>query len=586
MTGYHYGEQPVAIGDWCDTLALKRRGRRQRVDEVEVVGTWPTGVGIVDGTMKPWIPPFVPAKKDMHSHIASAMKRYGVRMPEQDAGEIAVFEQYCKGFIETYFKPPVSMPTFEEWLEHSKYPGWRREELREVARRTNYARPGNKREDWFYAQSFIKDESYPEPKIARTINALSDEIKCIYGPAFHAIDKATYATLGGKWFIKGTNPRELPKRMAALFGDRPVVETDFSSFESHHRGAFNRIVRHWMMHMVRGFPRCGRQWKKTLSRIVHGTNTCRYSTIEVTLDETLMSGASWTSSSNGVMNLLIMSYIWARSSRPDLGVRELIELAKEFPGLVEGDDGISVDTGFDEAIVKKLGLKLKFERHARFGEANFCGVVMGEDGEVMTDPKEFIRKFYLLPQSLAHASEKKKMAYLRCKAMSALVQYRNCPVVGPIAQSVMDRTKGYDIRGVIGQFDRYTQDKIRNALAMKKTLASETTHIKDTTRIAMEQRYGLVTRLQREIEEKVLRDGRAVFDHFDMLTRAEVDQRNYHIVKDVAEATIPIRYYVDPRVAAIARQGFLKRRKQRTPSTALMKQLASEGGRWLSTECW
>jgi hypothetical protein len=133
-----------------------------------------------------------------------------------------------------------------------------------------------------------------------------------------------------------------------------------------------------------------------------------------------------------------------------------------------------------------------------FGAASFCGKVCDmETLTIIADPVKFIRKFFALPPHLAYASESKRLAYLRAKAMSATVTYVNCPVITPLVHQVLDLTRGYDVRGVhLGHWKQGLLDLAiegntwrKSPVVVDNTIARE--HMASTFGISVEMQLAL-----------------------------------------------------------------------------------------------
>jgi hypothetical protein len=170
-------------------------------------------------------------------------------MPGYNGDEMKLFTEYYREFIALAFQPlrDDEVPGFKQWLDHTSYSGARKNALIKL-REEILCHDGKH----FAVKSFIKDEFYSEPKNPRAINSYTDESKTLLGALFHAIDKKTFAT---RFFVKGSNPKTWPQRLEELFGNMPVLTTDFSSFEAHHWGALARVPYYWALHMIRDLTR-------------------------------------------------------------------------------------------------------------------------------------------------------------------------------------------------------------------------------------------------------------------------------------------------------------------------------------------
>jgi len=311
------------------------------------------------------------------------------------------------------------------------------------------------------SKGFIKSETYVhEVKQPRCINSPSDESKVILGYIIYVMDKALYSINDHGWFTKGTAPRDWPDMLEAKHGDEPVMETDFSSFEAHHSEDFCRIAKFWMMHIIR--PLCSSSERKLIARMVEGTNECLFSTLKCRVAQRLMSGVLWTSSMNGMLNLLLMSYIIGKSDPilRQLPTKDLASRAKSyFRGSVEGDDGLCTAKHVDVSIIKKLGLDLKFERHPHYSQAGFCGIitVLDTHRSIVTDPIKFLSNFFLLDKKFLD-SIRKHGSLIKAKCISAKYNYGNTPVIGPFVDAVLKMVRHKDITNVLSELDERHRD--------------------------------------------------------------------------------------------------------------------------------
>jgi hypothetical protein len=433
--------------------------------------------------------PFIPSGASQANQVAACIHRFGRKMPTPRAERAKDFERYAREFIVKAFKPVTSgdIPTFDEWLEDSGYPGPRREELRHV--RDEMTKIGEKD---CVNKSFIKWESYMELKQPRAINSYTDEIKVYLGRFVKAVDKATFRN---RWFVKGDDPKYRPNKLMDMFGLNPVFCTDFSSFEAHHSGVYARVVRFWMMHMLR-CSSIDRHVKSLVSRLMLGQNTCKFGTITAKVDQRLMSGALWTSSSNGVLNLLIMSYIYAKSMGGD------VETGLKFKGLFEGDDGIFESFNADRSLIEEMGLKLDFDRHENFSTASFCGVccVPGKNVNT-TDPKKVLRNFFVLPKQYNGAKDSTKWMLLRAKALSYKYLYNDCPIVGPLVDRVCDLTRSYNVSSQRAELDWYKRQVFDRACESKVWL--QRPQILEETRDVVSKSFGIDRYTQIQIEDAI-----------------------------------------------------------------------------------
>jgi hypothetical protein len=417
------------------------------------------------GLSRPLLKPFVPDPNDIGNEIASCVHRSCTKMGEIDGDRIYV---YGKMFIEKVFQPLTTdeVVDFDTWLSNTPYSVKRRELFRKLRSSCSHIKSFD-----LICKSFIKNESYPKLKQARGINSYPDVVKALWGNIFHSIDKKTFlhgpdgpVAPGRGYFLKGVDPRDWANILKSDFENHPVATNDFSSFEAHHRGVYAKLVHHWMMHMLRN---CGmsHSYLATISRAVLGRNDLTFKHIHATVDQRLMSGAMWTSSANGVLNLIIMSYLVTDAQFPGRAPCELVSLARQhFVGRVEGDDGIcACPVKPSSGTMASLGLKLDFVRHEDASTADFCSIVCStNDDTVLRDPVKFIRTFFAVPTK--YKSRGSALGLLRAKAMSLYYNYRNSPVVGKCCYNVLRQTRSVSVDGVSAELDTWSAQTFERAL--------------------------------------------------------------------------------------------------------------------------
>jgi hypothetical protein len=480
--------------------------------------------------------------------VAGCCHRFGVDMPVFGP-KIQEFVEFAKAFI-LKLEPlrEGDVPSFEDWLTRGGYPGSRIRNLRKLRQSLKHVDAR-----FMDTKGFVKFESYlkfatdalgmmnaGDPKVARIINSYSDISKVILGPLIHAMDKNTFKC---GFFVKGTNPREWPAMLEGLLGTDKVSETDFTSFEAHHHDEFAEIIHFWMMHMVRNVA--SNSIKRALSRMVKGVNRNNMKWIKASVSQRLMSGALWTSSANGLLNLLILAWISLRAEHPDLPTSELIDLFHTFKGRVEGDDGIcKYIEGMENYIREVLGeypdktTTLKMEVHSHYSQAKFCGIVCDRDTmEVVTDPLKVLLNFGLCDKRYNCARENVLDALSRSKALSYKVNYNNCPVIGPFCHKVCDLTRSVDVRHVSSEMGAWEHELVDLALNEKVWLKKP--EIDMRSRVVVEERYGLAVCEQLRIEEAIHKwsKGPFLYDFTPYCSHAHVEHALTHVVRTRENST-------------------------------------------------
>lgn len=442
LRGYVVGDFDICINEPSNRLYIKVK-RPARVEHI--VGVYGKMLIVDRVSKRPFYPPFIPNQRHVANHVASVIHRFGCKMPRYNGDVFKDFNEFSRLLIRS-FSPvtPHELPDFEDWLLRTSYNGSRKSQLRAL----KYSKPGM---DYSLSKSksFIKWEGYCDAKHPRAINSPSDESKICLGPLINAIDKKTFKA---KWFVKGSDPREWPKRLLSVLGTDPVMETDFSSMESHHRDGFAKLIFYWFMHMSRT-AMVRNSSRRLVAKLMLGTNSTEFRTLTAMIPQRLMSGAMWTSSANGVLNLCLLSYLIMRSRFPHLEPSQLIQLhGREFRGFVEGDDGLCAASDVNMDLITGLGLKLKFKFSSNYTEASFCGIVTsGCDGTLVTDPLKVLRNFFVIPPKYKMASDATHRQLFRAKALSYKYLYNDCPVVGPLCDKVCELTKSVDCRKVMSE---------------------------------------------------------------------------------------------------------------------------------------
>lgn len=394
----------------------------------------------------------MPSLTSTSNQIIACVHRFGRNMPDPDPATILDFERYCRRFIVEEFEPitTLDLPSFDVWLEHTPYSNARKKQLRELRKTMSLD------DKAFDSQSFGKWEQYPKYKAMRAINSPSDLSKAILGPLIWASDKKTFKS---RFFVKGSDPKTWPDQLRKLFGTQRVVETDFTAFESTHRDKFAEIISFWLDHMTQ-LVRTDLQWQY-IQHLVNGTNRAVFKFVTATIPQRLMSGSLWTSSANGVLNLMIMSYLSGRAQYPNLDPERLADIMRqEFVGKVEGDDGITLDVGITPLQIANLGIVLDFEPHDNYSQANFCGITCPLDGgSIIIDPMKVMRKFFLIPPKYMNSPAKVHLELLRAKALSYAHLFGECPIVGALSRAVLRLTSNVRISRSILEY--YT-DEVRH----------------------------------------------------------------------------------------------------------------------------
>lgn len=421
---------------------------------------------------------------------------------------IRLFVSYAKRLIRTRLQPLSEIDhDFDKYVENANKPS---KFLLDCA--TKAVRASQYSGELFTIKSFLKRESYPSPKHPRGINPHPIETNTLLGRLFQQLDPALFSLSNnhGPCFVKKIPVDQRAQFISDKFGDRPVNTTDFSSFECHHRGPFTEVAWFWIHHLAH------RSVDKSILDVVHELlfkdNLCDFGDIQALVPQTLMSGALWTSSQNGSLNLFIMSFIVLHSKYPNANATELARRFDEFNGCFEGDDGI-FEGYVNPDVINRLGLKLKINEstggrpHENFTTASFCGIVKILDEPTnIVDPRKTMCDFFVLPPAYASMRDSRVLALLRAKALSYYYQYRNVPIVGPLAFAVLERTKSITV-SVDDEEDFYKRNILRSAIQSGQ-FWKQPPEISPAVRVFVEQQFELDVQYQLEYEREISKWGK------------------------------------------------------------------------------
>jgi hypothetical protein len=493
-------------------------------------------------------------------------------MPLGRYAELLRFQQYAACFTRRFFAPlsASDIPSFDGWLDGTGYPGPRKRYLRRLA-----ARVAHTEVKFAWSLAFIKWEGYSESKQPRAINSPSDESKVILGRYISAVDKLCIFALD--YFVKKTNPRDWPKLLADRFGVNKVMETDFSSFEAHHVGVLGDVVYDVYQHCLSG---CGmpQTHLELMRQLFLGPNKSVFTTCDVTVNRRLMSGALWTSSANGVLNLLLMSYLNLRTVLGPVDAHTMVENFQDvFIGLCEGDDGICVNRDVPESLIHDLGLKLEFSVAENFGAASFCGNLCDpEDLRITTDPVKFLRNFFLIPQKYLQSSRSVHYALLRAKALSYLYLHKHTPIIGPICMWVCRRTRSHNAR-----FDECGWKAEMARGAEREALWHGECVITDRARALMCDRFGIPPNRQLEIE-RAARGDQMVLNLDDLMSPDDHRLADEFVYPERPEGVfLPPLTFLHDSIAKAAVEGLQPSREWKKGRVA--KQAAAQEKRFRNT---
>jgi hypothetical protein len=367
---------------------------------------------------------------------------------------------WCRGNLVPL--PHDTDVSVEHWLEHTNYPSWRKEELRQAWDKTGNIWDPEMAQKFFACKSFVKDEVYPKYKHARAINSRSDSFKCAVGPIFKLIEEQVSDHPS---FIKHVPMEKRPEyilrklhREGAIY-----IATDYTAFEAQFVSELMAACEFELYKFMSEHLPTGLDFMNLVRTVLGGENVCKFRNFVATCSGTRMSGEMCTSLGNGFSNLMFMLYTCQK-----VGCRNV-------DGVVEGDDGLFTMVGAPptEEDFAELGLVIKAEIHTKLETASFCGMIFDlDDRRIISDPRKVMATFGWTSRQYASVRPHKLRALLRCKALSLACQYPGAPIIAALAR--------YGLR---------VTSSISNTSALKQTLKAKNLSIWERDRLIKTIRY-------------------------------------------------------------------------------------------------
>lgn len=340
-------------------------------------------------------------------------------LPTIDNSRLGRLALFVSEFL-TRYVPVVRPYSFEEWLEMTSYSVARKNQLRDAFDALRGGLPPRKLAS--HIDTFVKSEFYTTWKHARMINSRHDAFKAWSGPRFRAIEDAVYRL---PQFIKHVPVPERPSLISSLrkAGCR-YFQTDFTAFESHFSPSVMnsiecQLYRHCLKDDAHVDYLCG---------VISGRNEMRTrSGVRARVLGRRMSGDMCTSLGNGFTNLMLALFIAAEHNAT-------------LEGFVEGDDGIfRADFDLDPSDYASVGFTIKIIEVPDPCVASFCGLIFGDSGEIVRDPRKFLMGFGWT-HSFIGAGDRIMDELLRAKALSCVYETPQCPIIGAFARYALKRT--------------------------------------------------------------------------------------------------------------------------------------------------
>lgn len=435
-----------------------------------------------------------PDDSDIASVVDGIKHRVGGITPSVVANRASEFKLFVSRFLDKYVPvlPETTDVSVEHWLQSTDYPEVRKDQLREAAARVD---DRSDKQNPLNVKSFIKEETYWEPKAQRTINSRVDEFKTKVGPWIHAVEKVVFKL---KWFIKTIPVAErasvVLERLSKLGSIK--MATDFTAFESSFREIIMDACEFQLFeHCTKNIPNASSFMENY--RKVSMNNKLLFDSVVANIAAKRMSGEMSTSIANGFTNLMLILFTAFKMGIP----------FDEIDLFVEGDDSIiSAPVQLTTKYFEELGFSVKMETFTDIRHASFCGLIFSEPGHIIRDPRPVLAKFGWAMRQYVGASESTLRALLRAKALSLACEFPNCPILSPFAHRVMELTRSVNINKILlrsnqQSFDMYQKAKLIGAVVAKPWQVPP--NILPVTRVLMERLFGIPVDLQYVWEEQL-----------------------------------------------------------------------------------
>jgi hypothetical protein len=425
---------------------------------------------------------------DMPTVALGIRKRFVNKPPNADKNLLRKLQYFVRNWCNENLVPlPIDTDlSLDTWLESTAYSRGRINELKKKWLDCG----GLLKPKHTKVRSFVKDESYPEYKHARLINARHDVFKCYVGPTFKCIEKELFKL---PWFIKNIPIKDRPKYIKEFVGRIGSVYscTDYTAFES----LFTNELMHSCEfilydYMTQNLAFHG-EFMKACNEIIAGENVCISNLFKVTVPATRMSGEMCTSLGNSFANLMFM--LFTLHENGNLNPR----------GVVEGDDGVFSYDGTPPTSknFEMLGLVIKLEIVDDISKASFCGLVFDPDELInIANPFKILCQTGFTTKEYVFSKSRTLRGLLKAKAFSLAYQYPGCPVVSSFARYILRNTEDdyvYFRKGHGDYTDILQKEAFTFWLRHKEVLTIETGI---RTRILMEQVFGMSIDVQLELE--------------------------------------------------------------------------------------
>lgn len=448
--------------------------------------------------------PAVPPRPDVTnptSLLDGIAKRMAYQPKKYNRNERRRFRKFVRNWVRSNLEP-IDIDDdldFNEWLDSTNYPDWRKREIIEAKNKLPYYNGEIDEKQFINHQIkiFAKEEYYPEYKHFRGIWARSDTAKALLGPFFRKIEKKLFKL---PYFIKKVPKLERPKYINDFMNDccLKFQGTDYTSFESHFTTDMMddcefELYRYMSSKNAKAALLC-----RLLFKILASENFAinKYFTVKVNAKR--MSGEMNTSLGNGFSNLMFLLYACHK-----------YKLSYSGP-IIEGDDAlIGLNDRIPQEYYDSMGLNVKLEFVSDISKGSFCGLVY--DPVELINIREPIETLCTTPwvtRKYVMCNIKTYYSLLRSKALSLMFEYPGCPIVYKYGRKIFDLLHEYEIK--LKYEDSYKFD--RDLKAFKAYTENKLPHVETgpRTRLLMEEVFKISVsdqlRIEKEIDDMTISD--------------------------------------------------------------------------------
>lgn len=445
------------------------------------------------------IPAVLPRPDVTHpdSLIDGIAKRMAYNPPPYQRGLRRRFRRFVKKWVQKNLRPIEHNDDlgFEEWLETTNYPGWRKDELRKtwndiLEKDSFWILEKDRLHENADVKLFCKEENYPEYKLPRGIWARVDEFKDISGPFFKRIEKELFKL---PYFIKKVPKHQRPQYIKDLIerSNLKYICTDFTSFESLFTTDMMMDCEAILYKYMSSKNLLMQRLCRMILLVLTGDNVCGNKYFKVAVDAKRMSGEMNTSLGNGFSNLMFLLFAFHEHNIGFTGP------------IVEGDDGLAgVDGDIPAQYFTDMGLNVKLEVKENIGEASFCGIVADMQELInITEPLQHLCFVPWVSRRYTFCGDEAFYGLIKSKALSLAYEYPGCPILDKYSRKLLGLLAKWKVK-----HDKTDSWKYRIALEAERAMNSGSFPQRTTgpcTRVLMEKVFGIPISAQLLFEKAI-----------------------------------------------------------------------------------